>query len=1109
MKPRSVVCILILCWVFPGGALFAQSPNSNFHNLTPAEGLPTTSIPSITQDSYGFIWLGTWEHAYRYDGVSFKKIPGSDGGRYVTADNKGGVWISFSSNVGYYDPNTEQVTEYEKPNPERYALIVVDGVNNVWGASSNGIIKFDSIAKRFIKDTGQRPGRIRDLRNPLGSSELVFLWEGNHSRLLGRRNAKGIYTYEDLPIDMNNPEKKGSRYGSTFNDFGMHLMDSTGILVVNGFGWAYKKWNETEWTYRKPLNNELHDRPTDLKLDNQGHIWFTQYNSLYKMKIETAETTVYSHDPTNPRSVLPMNSRRNLFFDRQGVLWIAHFAYGISRLNLYDSNFGLLKNPNKIPVLDVISALEVSNGSFWIGSRNLNEPTKSLMHYDAKGKVIQYYGATSYDSPSGKTASTELSNPFAHALTTTSDGSIWVGTGSLLAQQQGGLNRIRPESNQITRFKNDPTDTSSLISDYINKLVVDGGDRVWALTDSGVSIIDPVEEKVISNLKSQLFHLTYLGHLVTSRGEVIVRTEEFKHFIIDQKTLAVKPFADNIAGSDSMVFFHQDEKDRFWFNTVKGFGYLNKALTEKERFFKFEQLGIPDGASPYSFSFDNQGFLWFAVGNGLILYNPSTESFKQFGFERGLQNSVFRSVYKGPSGKLYFFGIGGVNIFDPKNIRTNPYPPQMVFTDLKLDEKSITHGEHEAIKRPIFLADKITVAHDVNVISIDFAAIHFASSKYNSYQYKLQGFDKQWRDGGTNGNATFTNLSPGKYTLFIKGSNLDNVWSDGTTSINIVILPPWWRTWWAYILYAALFLFILWQIFRYQKKRTIRKERERTQQKELAQAKEIERAYTELKSTQAQLIQSEKMASLGELTAGIAHEIQNPLNFVNNFSEVNAELIEEATEENKKGNKQEVENILKDIKDNSDKINHHGKRADAIVKGMLQHSSSSSGKKEPTDINALADEYFRLAYHGLKAKDKTFNATMKAEFDESIGNINIIPQDIGRVILNLITNAFYAVNERLRLAQSDSHYEPTVSVSTRRVGNKVLISVKDNGNGIPQKILDKIFQPFFTTKPTGQGTGLGLSLSYDIVKAHGGELKVETKEGEGSKFIIKLPAQIN
>jgi len=267
------------------------------------------------------------------------------------------------------------------------------------------------------------------------------------------------------------------------------------------------------------------------------------------------------------------------------------------------------------------------------------------------------------------------------------------------------------------------------------------------------------------------------------------------------------------------------------------------------------------------------------------------------------------------------------------------------------------------------------------------------------------------------------------------------------------------------------------------------------------------RILKKLKSTQRKLIQSEKMASLGELTAGIAHEIQNPLNFVNNFSEVNTELLQELKNELQADNKQEAFSLADDIIENEQKINHHGKRADAIVKGMLQHSRSNTSKKEPTDINKLADEYLRLCYHGLRAKDQFFNVTMQTDFDQSLEKINIIPQDIGRVLLNLYTNAFYVVNEKRK--EQHEIYEPSVTVTTKRMGDKVEIKVADNGNGIPQKILDKIFQPFFTTKPTGQGTGLGLSLSYDIIKAHGGELKVETKEGEGAEFTIILSSKFN
>jgi len=269
------------------------------------------------------------------------------------------------------------------------------------------------------------------------------------------------------------------------------------------------------------------------------------------------------------------------------------------------------------------------------------------------------------------------------------------------------------------------------------------------------------------------------------------------------------------------------------------------------------------------------------------------------------------------------------------------------------------------------------------------------------------------------------------------------------------------------------------------------------------QKEELQHALVELRATQAQLIHSEKMASLGELTAGIAHEIQNPLNFVNNFAEVNSELIEELQLEIGNGHFEDVKSIANDIKENEYKISFHGKRADAIVKGMLQHSRKNTGQKEPTDINALADEYLRLSYHGLRAKDKSFNSNLKTDFDNTIGKMNIVPQDIGRVFLNIFNNAFYAILEKRKL-QIDN-YEPLVSVTTKRKDNKVEIRIKDNGDGIPEDIVDKIFQPFFTTKPTGQGTGLGLSLSYDTIKSHGGEIKVESGEGRGTEFIILLP----
>ena len=286
----------------------------------------------------------------------------------------------------------------------------------------------------------------------------------------------------------------------------------------------------------------------------------------------------------------------------------------------------------------------------------------------------------------------------------------------------------------------------------------------------------------------------------------------------------------------------------------------------------------------------------------------------------------------------------------------------------------------------------------------------------------------------------------------------------------------------------------------------IEKERALAKEKELEQAKEIEKAYTELKATQAQLVHSEKMASLGELTAGIAHEIKNPLNFINNFSEISNELLDEVKTELKNKNKEEVDDLIENLKQNLKKITQHGKRADSIVKGMLLHSRGTAGEKALTDINDLLDQYVNLAYHGMRATNKEFNITIEKDYDESLGKINVVPQDISRVFLNIINNACYAAYDKKK--KDDENFNPVLKVSTKNLGGKVEIRIGDNGNGIPKDILDKIFQPFFTTKPTGEGTGLGLSLSYDIVtKQHGGEIKIESKEGEGATFIVSLPYQ--
>jgi signal transduction histidine kinase len=501
--------------------------------------------------------------------------------------------------------------------------------------------------------------------------------------------------------------------------------------------------------------------------------------------------------------------------------------------------------------------------------------------------------------------------------------------------------------------------------------------------------------------------------------------------------------------------------------------------------------------------------LWLSTFEGISRFHIPTEQFYNYSIDDGIQGQLYAdgSYLKTSKGQFVFGGSNGITIFDPNNVKTTSIPPRVFLTEFKLFNERVLPGENSILKNPIYDTEEIVLAHSQNNITLEFIALHYSNPLKNKFAYKLDNYDNEWRESTNFQAAYYPNLSPGEYVFHVKAANNNGVWNEEGAKLKIIINKPWWLTNWAYLFYGLVFISALFGADRIFRHRVVLREREKAREKELEQAKEIEKAYTELKATQAQLIQSEKMASLGELTAGIAHEIQNPLNFVNNFSEVSAELVDEIRDSRHKTKDarpktetDEMEDeILNDIKQNLEKINHHGKRADAIVKGMLEHSRTSTGEKVPTDINALCDEYLRLSYHGLRAKDNSFNADYKTDFDPDLPKVNVVPQDIGRVLLNIINNAFQALGTGHALS-----LKPMVTVSTKNLGNEIEISIKDNGPGIPDAIKDKIFQPFFTTKPTGQGTGLGLSLSYDIVKAHGGELAIETAVNKGTNFTIRL-----
>jgi signal transduction histidine kinase len=560
----------------------------------------------------------------------------------------------------------------------------------------------------------------------------------------------------------------------------------------------------------------------------------------------------------------------------------------------------------------------------------------------------------------------------------------------------------------------------------------------------------------------------------------------------------------------------EDKDGIVWASTQGG---LVRFDPETETFNIIDQkYGLPSNQIAFMIQ-DLSGNLWFGTPGGISMLdktnNDSLLSFINYDNTDGINSLPLNaSVEITNEGEIFYGGIGGLNAFFPGS--SNKTLPKPVLTNLMVSGKSADDIANEiGLETNISEAKSITLPFIYNNLSLEFASIHFSRPEKNKLAFMLEGIDEDWNFSNRRF-ASYSNLPPGDYEFKIRGANGDGIWNPEISSLKISITPPWWRTWWAYSLYGILVLFLLWQLHKFQKERTISIERQKTQQRELQQAKEIEKAYTELQATQSQLIQQEKLASLGQLTAGIAHEIKNPLNFVNNFSELSVELIEETKEElstisdqlsaedRKKVDEALV--ILHDIETNMKKIHEHGTRADSIVKSMLLHSRGTDGTKAPTDLNTVVKEYVNLSFHGMRASKDPINVGIDLHLDDSIGEVPLIVEDFSRVIVNLSNNAFDAMKDKLSAVsdQASASYKPKLTVRTLSEKGKVVVEIEDNGPGVPEEMKDKILQPFFTTKKGTAGTGLGLSITNDIIKAHGGSIEIESIPGQGSIFKIVL-----
>ncbi len=1021
------------------------------------QGLPYIDITSLFRDNKNRIWVGigtgdTFVIDEKKGTIELLEdlFPANQGLTYkMIQDDKGRIWIPvFGNGVLIYDPETHIVQQLNHSNGLagfRNLGIMQDDEGLIWIASFNGISIFDLKAnrvKRLDQGSGLRTNRIIDVFQD--RSGKVWIGDGFGATIVDRQNNKLQFlgTEQELFID----KSKTSTAAISEDEAGkMWFGDNNGTV--------YSFNPETNLVERFKVNSDATIYRT--LTDDEGQVWVGSDKGL---------TPLFSTKLGSPGNFTDADGLGNTSIwstleAQDGKIWIGT-SNGIDVYNPISETIQHITKEHGLVHNSATLMIEDSKGKIWIGNNgdgiNIIDP-----HHQTLAHITTTHGL-----PDRATSS----------FFEDKNGDMWVGSGK-------GLSVINPDKGLVKHIANLDTWKGA----FFYYMYADSKNQLWVLSTSGVLVIDAQ--------RSTLKFLNTDNGLSSGSGNAILEDSHGNVWIAGQSGIdIVNPTNDSITTittseglADNGVYTLNERNEKIYAGTANGLSIIAPHIDEKNKLtIQTTNLGRAQGLGALDFDqnssmFTKSGQYWAGVETLVLLVMDS------------VQLDSTRSKPR----------VASVNFFDQRNYFRDR-------ASLSADDYLIQNNiQWDSVETTFYMPYNLIAPYNQNYISFNYSAMQLSYPDKIRYRYILEGIDKNWSaitDKTLSEN--YRDLPPGKYTFKVASRGINGLWSK-PTSFSFMITPPWWKTWWAYVIYALAFFGMMSVIISFRS-RALKRQNQILEEKVVNRTNQLQKSLNDLQETQNQLIQSEKMASLGELTAGIAHEIQNPLNFVNNFAEVNSELIAEMKAEIAKGNLEEVNNIANDIDDNEKKIMFHGKRADGIVKGMLQHSRSSSGTKEPTDINALADEYLRLAYHGLRAKDKSFNASMKTDLDTTLNKIDVVPQDLGRVILNLITNAFYAVAEKKQKNASTSSagqaYEPTVTVSTKNMGDKVLISVKDNGNGIPQKVLDKIFQPFFTTKPAGLGTGLGLSMSYDIVtQVHNGEIKVETKEGEGTEFIVVLP----
>jgi signal transduction histidine kinase/ligand-binding sensor domain-containing protein len=1101
--------------------------NSIIHEFTGLQGIGGTTVTCIIQDRSGFFWIASDTWLFRYDGENIKLFMPIQPNTWVVRmieDGDGNIWMATNGNresngLMVLNPKAGILKQLTKKNGLSGNFIIdifADAEHRIWMAMADddgaGINIIDEVNRKIIyldRSAGLSGLIVRAFKEDAKKNIWISIRGGGvnivdlkNGRLKFLNKEQGLYTDTVSMLARDSSDKMwvASRFGEldevdvaagTIRHFGnkqgldrhyvgalevdndgkIWLGTATGAGIDRGRGVIVVDPRKESY---KVIYNILGPEAVyiqDILLDKRGQVWISPSSGLY---ILNRNGNNIEHSGKNDITTLAE--------DNKGQIWMGMLngKQGVHILDPENMLFRTLSTANGL-FSDSIQNILVADRNIWIGTNEgidiVDSSLKFIRHYgrdqglisnnesifaqDTKGNM--WMGAPTSGplelqvlNLKNDTIRQMILPPDLNKISVVTDikkdrkGKMWFGS------YTGGILEVDPEKNSIRSVENVP----AFKDQDFNILFSDEQDNMWVGTNSGLFRINATRDSLIK------FSL--------AEGMIGVRITSLNEY-----------------------------NGRIYAGTRSGLTILTPPALNSEKTWKLKSFGKGDGFVKLSNSYISDiitrdgYFLWGDRGITRMPASPSDTSLPET-FITGID--IFNQPqYFTDKPWLYLNGNDTIWTAKKDSFYTNGrLPVNTLFTQqekMKWDSITTSYNLPRNLRLPYYQ----------NYLQFHFNQSHTSGQDTTWYRYVLLGYDHNWSDRSYNPlSRYYLDLPAGKYTLKVTSMANGN-WSQ-PASFSFAILPPWWQTWWAYALDILVVSGLAWAFARYRS-RKLKKENILLENKITQRTAQLQKSLEDLKTTQTQLIQSEKMASLGELTAGIAHEIQNPLNFVNNFSEVNLEMNSELREKIEKlgiaaEEKSDLEELLTNIELNEKKINHHGKRADAIVKGMLQHSRSSNGLKEVTDFNALADEYLRLSYHGLRAKDKQFNVNLVTRFDEQIGKINIIPQDFGRVLLNLYNNAMYSVGEKKK--QLNGNYDPTITVTTKKENGKVEIIIADNGLGIPKKVLDKIFQPFFTTKPTGEGTGLGLSLSYDIIKAHDGEISVNTKDGEGAEFIITL-----